>query len=296
MKRRLKIGVLLLALTLGCSEVGLRIAGAIDFPLYQVDAEIGYVPAPNQHGKFLRKNHWEVNDRNMGVAENWSTSYGQNLLLVGDSIVWGGNSIDQPDKEASQLGARLLNWKVWPIAAGSWSTENPWAWFRRNPDVMQKIDRIVWIINSGDFAPTTQWNSEITHPRSNPPSATWFVAEKYLLPKLGFKFNAEEGTGQNNSVDEKIAEDFAIKTSALKCQLLIIIYPEKSQLSVESPSREKLILFQGLATKYLDSKTQIIKLIDESSWNEKCYRDSIHPNAYGNGILAEIIANRINLK
>jgi lysophospholipase L1-like esterase len=46
-----------------------------------------------------------------------------NILLIGDSIVWGGN----PYKAGERLGARLqalLKDKVWTASAGSWSLQN----------------------------------------------------------------------------------------------------------------------------------------------------------------------------
>ena len=48
------------------SEVYLRYAGFASYPIYDVDAQIKYIPAANQHGSFLNRNAWFFNDRHMG--------------------------------------------------------------------------------------------------------------------------------------------------------------------------------------------------------------------------------------
>jgi len=43
-----------------------RASGVLDFPTYQVDNGIGYIPSPDQKGMFLHLNDWAFNDRSMG--------------------------------------------------------------------------------------------------------------------------------------------------------------------------------------------------------------------------------------
>jgi hypothetical protein len=46
-----------------------------------------------------------------------------NILLVGESIVWGGNPYKAADRLAAKLQS-LVKGKVWPISAGSWGLQN----------------------------------------------------------------------------------------------------------------------------------------------------------------------------
>jgi hypothetical protein len=87
---------LLAALVFG--EVAVREAGMVDFPIYAVDDEIGYIPKPNQHGCFLNKRCWAFNDRSMGTTTAWNPTLHPNVLFIGNSIVMGGNPYDQHDK------------------------------------------------------------------------------------------------------------------------------------------------------------------------------------------------------
>jgi len=68
--------LLTLPVLLAGSEAAVRLAGMIDFPIYHVDQEIGYIPKPSQAGEFLNKNSWVFNDRSMGVAQAWAAGGG----------------------------------------------------------------------------------------------------------------------------------------------------------------------------------------------------------------------------
>lgn len=107
------------ACLLGTTELVVRLSGVLDFPLYAVDPEIGFVPKPNQSGKFLNKNAWVFNDRSMGTDTAWSPSGKPDILLIGNSIVMGGNPYDQSEKLGPLLQKKLAGKvAVWPIAAG----------------------------------------------------------------------------------------------------------------------------------------------------------------------------------
>ena len=69
------------------SEVGLRLAGVTDFPVYDTDETIGYIPAPGQQGSFLNRNGWQVNERSMG-SDAWQPNGQRDVLLLGDSILY----------------------------------------------------------------------------------------------------------------------------------------------------------------------------------------------------------------
>ena len=174
------------------SEVGLRLAGVTDFPVYDTDETIGYIPAPGQQGSFLNRNGWQVNERSMG-SDAWEPNGQRDVLLLGDSVVWGGNPLNQPDKLGPVLQGKLPQWRVWSASAGSWSVLNQVAYLDRYADVQQEADVLVWVLNTADFAEKRSvWSSDATHPRSKPLSAVWHVAEKYLLPRVILSRTAEQ--------------------------------------------------------------------------------------------------------
>src|ERR1700749_2777557 len=86
---------------IGAAEVATRLTGVADFPLYRADADLGYVLAPDQKGAFLNKNHWVYNEKSQGAGP-WHPNGKTDLLLLGDSLVLGGNPVDQPDRLGPQ--------------------------------------------------------------------------------------------------------------------------------------------------------------------------------------------------
>ena len=99
MKRRI---VLALIAGFAAIELGLRAAGAVDFPLYEANNEIGYIPKASQQGSFLRTNDWQFNSRHMG-ADELALGQRRATLLIGDSVVLGGNPLRQQDRLGPQL-------------------------------------------------------------------------------------------------------------------------------------------------------------------------------------------------
>src|SRR5262249_11242049 len=116
------LSFLVLFIALLCVEIGARVSGIGDFPLYIQDAEIGFIAAPNQSGAFLRKNDWMFNEYSMASGA-YLPSNEDNTLLIGDSIVQGGNPLAQREKLGPQL-ERLLGYPVWPVGVGGWALLN----------------------------------------------------------------------------------------------------------------------------------------------------------------------------
>ncbi|MGU5731348.1 hypothetical protein ACV1DR_20970 [Aeromonas jandaei] len=132
MKLRTKIltGVVL---GLALIEIGIRISGIIDFPLYDADNHIGYIPKPNQSGSFLRTHDWQFNSLSMGATEFRPTDKDTDTLLIGDSIVLGGNPYKQGDRLGPQLQL-IHGGNVWPISAGSWALRNELVYLNLHPE------------------------------------------------------------------------------------------------------------------------------------------------------------------
>src|ERR1700712_851082 len=93
-----------------------RVSGAVDFPLYTADDGIGYAIAPSQSGAFLRTHTWAFNAREMGEPEAWTPAK-PNLLIIGNSIVMGGNAYAQQEKLGALVAANLKQ-PGWTAATG----------------------------------------------------------------------------------------------------------------------------------------------------------------------------------
>jgi hypothetical protein len=102
-----------------------------------------------------------------------------NNILIGDSIVAGGNLY----RKSQRLGVKLsekLNKPVWSVSAGSWSILNEIAYLRLHPNVVNGATKLIFISNSGDFNQASSWSCEYTHPRQYPNFAAIYLFKKYI--------------------------------------------------------------------------------------------------------------------
>lgn len=255
------------------AEVGVRLAGLTDVPLYSADNHIGYIPAPSQSGSFMDSHDWAFNELSMGTAEPFRPDERTDILLIGDSVVLGGNPYRQGDRLGPQL-AQATGDTVWPISAGSWALQNELTWLEDHPAVLASVDRIVFVLNGGDFGEPSSWRSELTHPRSRPFSAAAYLASKYVLkprppaiaPDMAVRI-------------EDWRKDFAAMAAATDAPIIVLLYPDRAGKDDTSPGRELLAL----------GADRIVDLAADPRWNDTYYRDDIHPSPAGTAVLARII-------
>ena len=292
MKARIKFGLLAVVAVLVIVEATVRLFGTVDFPIYEANNIVGYIPRPSQQGAFLNRNTWLFNSRSMGATE-FAPKDGEDILLIGDSVVLGGNPLRQEDKLGPQL-ARRLGRAVWPISAGSWALRNELAYLRTNPDVIARMGRIVFVLNSGDFDEASSWSCEVTHPRSRP-----LLASLYLFRKYVWDFAGSCGSAPNDlqvpSGDWQVElNDFLASQPSQGKPIDFFLYPARSESSGEKPF--DATIEPRLATVIDRAQGSIgrISIYDinrDPRWQRTLYRDDIHPSVEGNGILATIIAS-----
>ena len=196
-------------------EVSARISGIIDFPTYNVGSKSAYLPEESQTGFFLNKNDWYFNDKSMPIAQNWDPNLRPNILLIGNSIVMGGNSYRQQDKLAPQIQKRLGTRPfVWPIAAGGWTQINQIAYLNVHPEIVAETDYLAWEYMSGGLSRSTPWPGEYVFPSHKPIYATWYALRRYVLPFVIPFFSASE-LPAIGSIDKTNVELFDNAVSAL---------------------------------------------------------------------------------
>lgn len=289
MAKLIKAVVLGLVLTI-VIEFGLRYAGQGDFPIYNTDEQIGYVPAPSQSGALLRVNDWALNERSMLSDRPFVSDSRSGVLLIGDSIVWGWLKYPQVDKLGPQLGLRLGRPEsVWSVAAGSWAVLNELVWLERNPEVVGGIRDIIWVVNSGDFNSRSLWSSESTHPRKHPVWLTGYLIRKYLAKNGWWPTGSLPAT---RSGDENPYE--ALKQFCLKCRraggphIYFVYYPNADELRAVDGANAIVAgklknLSEQVGAKFYDLRSN-------KEWSILYYRDDIHPSLEGNRKLALLLA------
>lgn len=284
--RRLKFVALVSAVSLVLGELAAQLSGGVDVPTYVANSEIGYIPSPNQSGSFAHIHTWRFNEFSMGAGPFTPQPGRFNLLLIGDSIVLGGNPLAEPERLGPQL-EKLSGWQVWPISAGSWALQNELTYLRLHPQVLDKVDAVAIISNSGDFGQPSSWASDLTHPLHRPFPASLYLAKKYIIHP-----DATVAPEMKVAARDWRADLHGFSLSFHK-PIFVFMYPNRAELrdgsKIETQLYAKIPLMQAQA----GGEARIFRVAEASQWNEELYRDAVHPSGAGNAVLAEIIRKDI---
>lgn len=294
MSRLIRWSLLVFVAILAISECSLRLLGAVDFPLHHVDDEIGYIPSPSQSGEFMNKNAWYVNSLSMSSPEFTPDAHKKDVLLVGDSIVYGGNAYGMHQRVGHYL-AESANANVWSVAAGSWALLNQLTYLRRNISVVESIDEIVFILNKGDFGDASKWSCDRNHPRSKPYSATLYVLDKYILQLSDCDITEPSSQKDTRSWERELKEFLRTKVKA-STKVTFVLYPTRSEVASSSTADSQIAVHYEALRKVAGDGVDIYELYTDKRWSERYYKDEYHPTPQGNSVLASLIAERLNGK
>jgi hypothetical protein len=259
-------------------EGAVRVAGLADSPLYDATPEVGYVARPNQSGQFLR-NHWAINDRGMIDPRKFDPA-SRPVLVLGDSIIFGGNPFDQSERVASLLQAMRPGQAVYPVAAGGWSLANVLAYLRVNPDVAASASRFLFVVNEDDFGPASAWKCETYNPTKRPLSHLWWATRKYVLPP-----DCEvETPPQLVPRPRDLARDLDAFMATYGERVRFVLYPKRDALDRDFSAR-----LLGLSARI--APAQVLNLARAGGWSTEMYKDHLHPNHPGNAALARVLSS-----
>lgn len=254
-----------------------------DVPVFKSDADIGYIPVEDQSGKFALVNDWFFNNKSMGTDRKIESGQRSGILLVGDSIVLGGNAYSQQQRLGPQL-EKFIKTDVWPISAGSWALQNELAYLRKNIELARNFEQIVLILNSDDFGDPSYWKSELTHPTFINISHALFFLNKYFL-----KFEFARNENMTKVKPRNNIEDYRYVLDNLGKPVYIFIYPTKNELLNKNPC-------SFIPTWMIENYSNNISCISDSSdWKSDLYADAIHPNVRGTSVLARILADQLSV-
>jgi hypothetical protein len=279
-------------------EIGVRVLGMVDFPLFAVDEEIGYVPKPNQRGCFLNRRCWVFNDYSMGTTAAWSPNAHTNILLIGNSIVMGGDHFDQPERLGPLLQTKLGDgFAVWPIASNGWTNVNEIVYFERHPDVLARANCVVWEFMRGGLSSRTPWAGQYVWPEERPLWALGYVLRRFILPRL-FHIDTHELPMQGAPDPRNLANfeatlaRFARDTDGAHPDILFL-YPDKEQLRLARSGGEWLPERRDLERLARQYHFKLVDIASYAQWTESLYREETHPGTEGNRVLADILSTAI---
>lgn len=300
MKKATGIRIAVLSsLLLTVTELAVRLFGIGDFPTYDVENGVGYIPKPNQSGSFLHTHAWVFNDRSMGTPSPWNPARRPDILLIGNSIVMGGNPFDQKEKLGPLILQRIGEaYAVWPIAAGGWTNVNEMVYLDRNPDVAASARYFVWEYMRGGLSALAQWKSDYVFPRERPLWASWYAFRRYIWPHLYHEHMSElPPVGAPNPEQVK---RFAGAVAGLchrtkpACAGILFLYPVKTELLLARQEQEWLKERTELERIAQANGLPVVDISKRAEWNESLYReDGVHPTVEGNVALAAILSGAI---
>ncbi|MEJ0092674.1 MAG: hypothetical protein WDN46_04330 [Methylocella sp.] len=244
----------------------------------------------------MNENKWVFNDRHMGNAVNWNPDKHSSILLLGNSIVLGGNTYDQADKLGPQLQAVLgAEYAVWSAAAGGWTDVNEMNYLDENKDVLQNSDVVIVEYMAGGLSEIAKWPGYYVFPDHNPPILTSYIFTKHVLPRLigNIVLNESGSLPPTGEADPRQLKRFAsvISNMAATREVLIFLYPTKT-LFLNKPAwtaatADIIEMCRSLAIQCID-------VAADDRWTADLYAsDATHPKAKGNKVLASILASGV---
>lgn len=259
------------------AELIIRILGIADVPIREANSVTGYIPMPSQSGKFLN-NTWTINKMRMISKSEFKTD-GNEVLIAGDSVVFGGNPLDQAERVGEQLDKLLPNQDVFSIAEGSWGFKNSLNYIEQNIDLLAGTETIVFVLNSADFSAPSQWRCNSFHPTTISWSHLYFALRKYTSPEC-LKQTPSDFRVEDYDAFEKFTN---IQTRLQGTRFVIYLYQKKDEFA-------NSISLKNLLDERFLREVEVKETLDFSEmWSVEYFSDGIHTTPDGAEALAKIL-------
>ncbi len=291
-------------------EIGLRVAFGLGTPpLSQADPQTGYRFQPNQKlvrfGKHIEYN--EYSQRNGPIAATKPANV-RRIMMVGDSVINGGATIDQSQILTAQLRDRLIksgyDVEVINASAGSWGVENRIGYVKEFGTFASDV--LILQIGTSDLIQPTSTGDVVgyhpSYPDHSPPlalSEAWLV---YMQPRLSQLLPGANVPAKNEAspaVDEgrwfqrnmQSLQKFLEQMKAQKMPVLVLFTPDrKDVIPTPGKPRYKTEFFHLLNTL----KTPVIDV--HAAWVEQpkttiegYFWDGVHLTPQGNAAVVELL-------
>jgi len=267
---------ILVALALVTAELWLRGRGFIDVPLFRPDDHGTYRAAPNQSGRFMGRHEWRYDRRGMrfdGEAANLAGA----TILVGDSVVDGGNRIGQAQTLPALLAAETGE-TVYPVAARGWALANSLAALAAMPR-WEQGRRLILVVNSGDFDTLGSMPDGFMFPRRRPLLALPWLALRQMTRKLA------PADPHLPDLRAQTVAQFGAIAAAFGGPITIVAYPMKGEHASADPRFAELHAAAPHST--------LLDLGSDPEWRDDCFADHIHPTEKGLMVLARFIGQNM---
>jgi lysophospholipase L1-like esterase len=292
--------VLLLAIA---AEIFARLGlGLGDPPLSIADPKIEYVFKPGSYHRFHHRVF--INDfsmRSPPLTPHKTNPSEQRVLVIGDSIVFGGVQTDDSQLATALLSARLADSLHAPvyianISAGSWGPPNQLAYLEKFG--LFDGDLIVLVLSSHDYADAPTFEPIVgtaSFPDRAPISAAWEGFSRYVLHRSSAPPEPGNGiltaTADPNAIAACLDSVRKIILMAREHGVPILIAQHRERAEQNAPFEHP-----GHAAIASIARQLNVPLIElgpafkrSMDAGQDPYRDPIHPTALGQQILADTL-------
>lgn len=231
--------VLAVLLSVLVTEIGLRFFFGLGTPpLVQFDSEMGYRFQPNQ--KMRRFGNWmEYNQysQRSEPIERLKEEGILRILMLGDSVLNGGNRTDQKEIISEQLETRLKaigrEVEILNASANSWGIGNQLGYLEKFG--LFDADAVILQIGTHDLIQPTSLGENL-YPTENPPSAIAELLNHYLIPRLS-RFLRAKATAIDEFSEAQFRENlqYLLAIAALTRERALPLFV------VYTPSREDIL-------------------------------------------------------
>jgi|GEM_PF-725261 len=285
-----KIAIIVLLLI--TTELLSRYFGFHQFPLFEESTQFEYIHKPYQDTRIYR-NHFITNAYSMrsGPVANADTLV---VLLIGDSVINGGNQTDHADLASTHLETALTKVfhrtvRVLNISSFTWGPDNAYAYLKKYGTF--GADLFVLVHNSGDAYDNMTFEKVVgVHPN--------FIAKNYPLASIKL---VEKGAGIIQGLVKKYSRKELPKPSgsqlfnsgfknidslarSLNVPLIAFLHATKEEMQKKSYSADGRLILDF----YKKQNRTVLKGLDQPM-QEAHYLDDIHIDRQGQLFLSQIL-------
>lgn len=286
--------VALVIVALAAGEIIARVGiGLGDPPLFVADSRIEYLNKPGTYNRYhhlIHINQWCM--RSPDFPEKKSDSSELRVLVVGDSVVYGGAWLADEQVATFQLAEKLEKASgrrvvVANISAGSWGPPNQLAYLERFGTFDADAMLVVWSSHDAWDVPTFAPLGK-DHPTVRPVSALEEFASRYVFPRLMLPAESPAGMSvENADVSLRAARSILELARARRIPVAVILHATRRERN--NPDVEGLELLRSVAkSEGVPIRETASVLSPEATNGRNLYRDDIHPDAEGQAAVADL--------
>jgi lysophospholipase L1-like esterase len=299
-------------IVLACELILRHVWGLGNPPLLQADAEIGYLFQANQDlSRFGNQVHINQFYQRSPDITPLPAAGVHRILVLGDSVTWGGVVVTQSETFPSILESNLREaggrYEVLNASAGSWAVGNELAYLQRFGTFGS--DLVIWEIGSNDLLQEKSTSVSVgvhpSMPNRKPSTAIGELINRYGVPYLETMMSHDESPAPPDARTNMQNEQKVFLTNMSELdrgidlarssatQVLVIHVPELDEV-VPGPDGSVVTRMENWRDLLRQHCAQRgIPIIDLSlEWREapnvrQFFRDNVHPNQAGNHAIAD---------